>query len=128
MIGTTKKEVREFVERSVASYKNSTGYAVIGCIPEAQQEFINGKLYELYKDAERSSSSDTLSLLKEVMEEYSGFSSYFSQRQSKPQARTPDLPWCDYVGNPAARRFWGLDNDSRPRPRPSWLDGMPRSC
>lgn len=126
MIGTTKKEVREFVERSVASYKNSTGYAVIGCIPEAQQEFINGKLYELYKDAERSSSSDTLSLLKEVMEEYSGFSSYFSQRQSKPQVRTPDLPWCDYVGNPSARRFWGLDNDSRPRP--SWLDGMPRSC
>ena len=126
MIGTTKKEVREFVEQSVASYKNSTGYAVIGCIPEAQQEFINGKLYELYKDAERSSSSDTLSLLKEVMEEYSGFSSYFSQRQSKPQARTPDLPWSDYVGNPAARRCWGLDNDSRPRP--SWLSGMPRSC
>ena len=109
MIGTNKQEIREFVERSVTNYKNSTGYAVIGAIPSVQQEFINGKLYDLYKDAERSSSQSTLSMLKEVMAEYPGFSIYFSERESKPQERTPDLPWCDYVGNPAARRFWGLD-------------------
>ena len=52
-------------------------------------------------------------MLKEVMAEYPGFSSYFNERQSKPQEKTPDLPWCDYVGNPDARRFWGLDSRSR---------------
>ena len=108
MIGTNKQEIREFVERSVVNYKNSTGYAVIGAIPTAQQEFINGKLYDLYKEAERSSSQSKLTLLKEVMAEYPGFSGYFSERESKPQERTPDLPWCDYVGNPASRRFWGM--------------------
>lgn len=109
MIGTNKQEVRAFVERSVANYKNSTGYAVIGSMPSAQQEFINGKLYDLYMDAERSSSQSTLQLLKEVLDEYPGFCDYFSEHQDKPQQKAPDLPWCEYVGNPAARRFWGLD-------------------
>lgn len=113
MIGTNKQEVRAFVERSVAGYKNSTGYAVIGAMQCAQQDFINGKLYDLYKDAERSSSQSALTMLKEVMSEYPGFSSYFSERQSKPNEKTPDLPWCDYVGNPAVRRFWGLDSRRR---------------
>lgn len=111
MNSTNKQEVKDFVHESVANYKNSTGYSVIKSIPDAQHEFINGKLYDLYKDAEKSSSESTLTLLKEVMDEYPGFSSYFSKRQSTPQARTPDLPWCDYVGNPAARRFWGLSSN-----------------
>lgn len=110
MNSTNKQEVKAFVERSVANYKNSTGYSVIGAIPDAKHEFINGRLYDLYKDAERSSSQSTLTLLKEVMDEYPGFSSYFSKRESKPQDKTPDLPWCDSVANPAARRFWGLDS------------------
>lgn len=112
MISTNKQEVRAFVERSIAGYKNSIGYAVIEGMPSDQQEFINGKLYDLYKDAERSSSQSALIILKEVMSEYPGFSSYFSKRQSKPQEETPDLPWCDYVGNPATRRLWGLDSRS----------------
>lgn len=109
MIGTKKQEVKAFVERSIANYKKSPGYSVIGAIPEAQQDFINGKLYDLYTDAERSSSQSTLQLLKEVLEEYPGFTDYLTEHQDKPKQKAPDLPWCEYVGNPAARRFWGLD-------------------
>ncbi len=109
MIGTNKQELRAFVERSIVNYKKSTGYAVIGAIPEAQQDFINGKLYDLYSDAERSSSQSTLKLLKEVLDEYPGFHNYFTEHQNDSRQKSPDLPWCEYVGNPAARRFWGLD-------------------
>lgn len=124
MIGTNKQEVRAFVERSIVNYTKSPGYAVIGVIPKEQQDFINGKLYDLYMDAKRSSSQSTLQLLKEVLDEYPGFCDYFSEHQYKQQ-KAPDLPWCEYVGNPAARRFWGLDSDDD---RPSWLRGMERSC
>lgn len=116
MIGTNKQEVKAFVERSIVNYKKSTGYAVIGAMPEAQQDFINGKLYDLYMDAERSSSQSTLQLLKDVLDEYPGFHNYFAEHQNKSHQKAPDLPWCEYVGNPAARRFWGLDNDDDDRP------------
>lgn len=109
MIGTNKQEVRRFVERSIVNYKESMGYAVISSVPEAQQDFINGKLYDLYMDAKRSSSQSTLQLLKEVLDEYPGFHNYFTEHQDKPHQKAPDLPWCDYVINPTVRRFWGLD-------------------
>ena len=109
MIGTNKQEVKAFVERSIVNYKKSIGYAVIDAIPELQQDFINGKLYDLYVNAERSSSQSTLQLLKEVLDEYPGFHNYFTEHQDKPWHKAPDLPWCECVSSPAARRFWGLD-------------------
>lgn len=108
MFGTSKEEIKKFVEDVVANYKNSNGYAVIRSLPEAQQEFINGKLYDLYLDAQKGGEAETLEWLKQILDEYPGFSTYFANRQEDPQQRTPDLPWCSHVMNPAARKFWGL--------------------
>lgn len=109
MIGTNKEEVKEFVERFLINYRESIGYKVIGINPEDQQDFINGKLYNLYIDAKRSSSESTLNLLKEVLDEYPGFNNYFAEHYDGSDQKAPDLSWCDYVGRPAARKFWGLD-------------------
>ena len=108
MLGTSKEEIKEFVEDVVANYKNSNGYAVICSLPEMQQDFINGKLYELYKEAQKGGEPETLEWLKQILEEYPGFSTYFAERQKDPQKGTPDLPWCSHVMDPVARKFWGL--------------------
>lgn len=107
MIGTNKQEVRAFVERSIVNYKKSTDYAVIGAIPEAQQDFINGKLYDLYTDAERSSSQSTLQLLEEVLDEYPGFSSYFYNMSYVRNAQNTytSNDECDYVKHPENDKF-----------------------
>lgn len=107
MIGTNKQEVKAFIERSVANYKNSTGYAVIGGVPEIQQDFINGKLYDLYMEAERSSSQSALQLLKEVLDEYPGFSAYFYNMQyvRNEQNTYTSNDECDYVNHPENDRF-----------------------
>lgn len=110
-IGTSKDEVRKFVARVAETRQNSTGCSIMTEVEGAsfQQDFVNSGLYNLYQEAQRSSTMATMKILMEVLEEYPGFTEYFNEHQCTPSESAPDLPWCDYVGNPAARRFWGLD-------------------
>lgn len=105
MICTNKQEVKAFVERSIVNYKKSIGYALISAKPEAQQDFINGKLYDLYMNAERSSSQSTLQLLKDVLDEYPGFYNYFAEHQNKANQKAPNLSWCEDRCDPHTRRL-----------------------
>lgn len=82
MISTKKQRLKDFVERSIANYKESIDYSLISMIPNMQQQFINEKLYYLYKDAEKTGLRSTLIQLKEVLDEYPGFSSYYSEREN----------------------------------------------
>ncbi len=117
-IGTSKGEVKAFVEQVIKARQDSIGYSIMSSAESKagrtsfQQEFINGRLYDLYEEAQRSSTMATMKMLMEVLDEYPGFPEYFEMRKKEPNKRTPDLPWCEYVGNPAARRFWGLSSKS----------------
>lgn len=109
-IGTSKDEVRKFVEQVARTRQNSTGCSIMNAVDTSfQQDHVNSGLYDLYQKAQRSSTMATMKMLMEVLEEYPGFTEYFNERQRTPSKSTPDLPWCEYVGNPAARKFWGLD-------------------
>ncbi len=108
MIAANKQDVKRFVEGVLSCYKSSSAYAIVSGLESAKNDFINAKLYELYKDNERSSSMHTQQLLKEVLDEYDGFSNYFIKREEEARKQNANLQKHMYAGASETRKFWGM--------------------
>lgn len=92
-IGTSKEEVKKFVEQVAKTQQQSTNYSIMDATDVAfQLELVNSRLYDLYQKVQSSITMDTMKILLEVLEEYPRFTEYFNTHQRTSSQHTNDLP------------------------------------